>query len=1250
MLSISKICPRCGQTREVELRQVFDLEAEPELRQRFLRGEINVLRCPGCGVQSVVPGAMVFKDPINKRVIFFIPDIPQITEGLFHQMLTQLSNRLAEITPPDPPDYLSNPVLCRDPIELTKLLAIPKTIPKKDTIPCPQCQEPSEVMVCQLFDYEQAPDLVQRLVQLEINFFECPECATPSLVSIPVAVHDPAQEQLVLFIPNEPDQDDQKVRQIILRLEQDIAETLTGHLPEYLLNPVVVRDPVKFFRYLKRVVIKMSGDEVVGDLNGMDELRSLIISAMTPEQKSLFLTLLANAQDEESFNQELNEHPELMAAIEQARSNILHTSRILEISEAIPNFLPILTEIAQLTQRADMPRRLDLCYRALEMIDHDKEPEIWAEIQYTLGNTLAQNPQGSRIENLELAIKAYENALTVRTQDFLPIEWAGTQLGLSNVYSMRIKEEHADNVEKAIYHCEQALQVFTKQTSAEEWAMASSNLANMYRNRVKGRPRDNIESAIFYYEQSLEVFDQENSPKDWAHIQHHLALAYMARTKGAKTKNIARAIHHCQQALEVRKKETMPFEWAMTQTNLAEAYSLSRDIERSIFHYNEALRVFNQKEFPEQRAVTQNKLAIAYFTRVEGKHVENIKQGVYHSQQALQEFTLQAFPADYRQVQRNLGNLYFMEGQWAEAEAAYQNALRAGQNLLDVAYTETGRQAEVRETAQLYAHTAYGQLKLGQYDVALTTVDSGKTRLLSQALALDESNLAQLHTEQQEAVRQNRTMVRELEAEMRLLPSTPARRDDRVLAEALRGARAQLNELIKSIQQDHPDFIPTGLDLPELLALIPTGGALVAPLVTSQGGAVFVVPSGVTTVGDEHILWLDEVTADTVRGWFIGTPEEPGWLREYENYTTKKSEAATILQEIKVGVRPSNERQHAIEIIERADENWQTAISRMTAILWKKLVAPIYQHLETFGLAPQAEILLMPQGGLGLLPLHAAWREVEGTKRAFLDDYTVTYAPSGYALRVSQRRLMEPQRHQRSLLAVVNPTQDLTYTAVEGEAITALFPPAQVTLLAEAQATPEAVISAVGSRQSAVNILHFSCHGFYNWQEVMRSGLVLAGSQPLTLAHIIANLDLNATRLVTLSACETGLTEFQQTPDEYIGLPAGFLQAGAPGVISTLWAVDDLSTMLLMERFYTLHLQDGLGIAKTLRQAQLWLRDVTAGELRERFSEERQMLMGGPRMPAEVVRQEYRRFAKMNPDERPFAHPYYWAAFTFSGA
>jgi CHAT domain-containing protein len=118
------------------------------------------------------------------------------------------------------------------------------------------------------------------------------------------------------------------------------------------------------------------------------------------------------------------------------------------------------------------------------------------------------------------------------------------------------------------------------------------------------------------------------------------------------------------------------------------------------------------------------------------------------------------------------------------------------------------------------------------------------------------------------------------------------------------------------------------------------------------------------------------------------------------------------------------------------------------------------------------------------------------------------------------------------------------------------------------------------------------------------------------------------------------------------GLQVGSFKLAAPAVISTLWAVNDLSTMLLMERFYQEHLQEGLDIASALSQAQTWLRDVSAEELSKRFANEEEAFFSQTRMQMPIVTasEYFSRFASQIPQYRPFAHPYYWAAFTFSGS
>jgi len=139
----------------------------------------------------------------------------------------------------------------------------------------------------------------------------------------------------------------------------------------------------------------------------------------------------------------------------------------------------------------------------------------------------------------------------------------------------------------------------------------------------------------------------------------------------------------------------------------------------------------------------------------------------------------------------------------------------------------------------------------------------------------------------------------------------------------------------------------------------------------------------------------------------------------------------------------------------------------------------------------------------------------------------------------------------------------------------------------------------------------------------------------------VAGRSFAGARLVVASACETAFTDFTHLPDETIGLPAGFLQAGTSAVVGTLWKVSDVSTALLMTRFYEYHLgrdgrpgNDPMQPGQALRRAQLWLAQLTTGELEEYCSRHAALSAAHPGV------------AK---GERPFAHPFYWAPFVLVG-
>lgn len=294
-------------------------------------------------------------------------------------------------------------------------------------------------------------------------------------------------------------------------------------------------------------------------------------------------------------------------------------------------------------------------------------------------------------------------------------------------------------------------------------------------------------------------------------------------------------------------------------------------------------------------------------------------------------------------------------------------------------------------------------------------------------------------------------------------------------------------------------------------------------------------------------------------------------------------------------------------------------------------MAPLISHLQQNNLS---KAILIPTGYLSYLPLHAAWT-LDTTKpngrRYACDDIQFTYAPN--ALSLDAARTVANQASAETLLAINEPQPvnagDLPSSSAEAAKAISAFPgKGNWKLLQQENATRTAVLEQLPQK----NVVHFSCHGFADFGMPLNSGLLMANNEILSLRDLL-DLKLQNLRLTILSACETGIPG-TKLPDEVISLPTGLLQSGSAGVVSSLWSVADVSTMVLLSRFYELWRTGDLDPPEALRQAQLWLRDSNGPALAPYLESSHPEL-------AQKLAQE--------PDQRPFAHPFYWAAFTYVG-
>jgi CHAT domain-containing protein/tetratricopeptide (TPR) repeat protein len=948
----------------------------------------------------------------------------------------------------------------------------------------------------------------------------------------------------------------------------------------------------------------------------------------------------------------------------------------------------ILERVFELSTPEEVPRRIELCRRALRLVKREQDPVLWASLQGELGASLAGNPYGDRSVNYEEAIAAFEQALRVLTREGEPIKWAHTISNLANAYSERLLGDRAENLERAIEGYRAALGVLDRERHPPLWARTIHNLAAAYVERLLGDRADNLEQAIDLYQQALRVRTRAAMPARWAQTTSSLAVAYMDRVHGDRADNLERAIELFEHALGVRTRVAMPIQWATTTHNLANAYSARPGGNRSAYRtraiellrqvlevrtraalpydwaatmsslgnaqlgddgdqprdpvgavrsFREALEVRERAADPVGWASLQHNLGVA-FTVLSHEQESAVEAATHHYRQALEVFTAEGFPGRNQAVLNDLGDLHFNRRDWTRALAACAGAIEAGELALAQAHTETGRVVAVTGSWHLHARVAYCLLRLRRPGEALVRLEHGKARVLAEVLGLTDAALERVPEARRGALLDAGRRVRELEAELRLPAGTPARRGNAELSRLLREARRTLSSRLEGVAAQHPGSLPGRLDLASMLALVPVGGALVVPLITSQGGAAFVIPHGASTVTAEHVLWLDGLTDRALLDLLGGPIEDPalgGWLGAYlEGRLAIAGRGGTL-----------------------SLPGWQQTIEAFTERVWSALMGPVHRCLAKLRLPSGAPLTIVPHGGLGLLPLHAARRAAGEAGPSFIDDYTVGYTPSLYVLSVSRRRAQDSRRARPRLLAIVDPTADLRYALLEGEAVAATFADdgEEPTVLPREQATHTRLLE----EMAGATHLHFACHGWYAWGQATDSGLLLAGGRRLTLSEILApSFDLEDARLVVLSACETGLIGMQQSPDEFVGLPAGFLQAGSLVVVSSLWAVDDLSTSLLMDDFYRRHVRQGQRVAAALREAQRWLRDCQRNELLAWVTAARDAAAARARAGDRDARASWARLdgwreallEDYGPDDRPFLSPYYWAAFTVTGA
>lgn len=340
------------------------------------------------------------------------------------------------------------------------------------------------------------------------------------------------------------------------------------------------------------------------------------------------------------------------------------------------------------------------------------------------------------------------------------------------------------------------------------------------------------------------------------------------------------------------------------------------------------------------------------------------------------------------------------------------------------------------------------------------------------------------------------------------------------------------------------------------------------------------------TVLDPNTLLLEySLGADCSYLWAVSSKG----LRSYRLPAKSVIERAARRVTDLVGVRPQG----------RA-EAWEAAAAALSGMV----LGPASAQLTA------KRLLIVSDGALQYIPW-AALPKPGNSAIPLLRDHEIVSAPSASIVAVLRRQLLDRKRAPKSLAILADPVfgasdsrvevpaadttppryARLPFTRIEASGIRSVAPPDAESLL-DFSASKAALTSV---RMRRYRVLHIATHAVIDDAHPELSAVVLSTVDPhgkavdgILRLHEVYNMVLPA-ELVVLSACETGLGP-EVRGEGLVGLTRGFMYAGTPRVLVSLWKVDDAATAELMKRFYEgLYGNQALRPAAALRTAQLYM-------------------------------------------------------------
>ena len=861
-------------------------------------------------------------------------------------------------------------------------------------------------------------------------------------------------------------------------------------------------------------------------------------------------------------------------------------------------------------------------------------PEIYTSFSRELVKVARLSPGEGRYERLQVAI-AISRALVQECDNTGSAdEQILERINLANALLDLGGGDDVANVEEALSTllCIQENPLLKQDSRLTKLWL--SILALTYKRRTVGNPDDNLEQSIECYslalslpiEQSDQVLQNDTQDVVDGTIIYNLANDLLRRRRGNRRSNLVRALRFHQSLRQRRQLQqshsqlqarswfsigNVHYEWARLNT-----LHNTKHLFKAIRAYRKAEQLLDSTKQPDDMARTIQ-AGIRALTLLP-KNPVRLQIILTRCEQA----SRLAVSTGNIELQEELaacrGLVLFRSRRMSEAIAAYSEALRLRHQLIAEVVSGVTRTSLLKPMATYAARLAFAMIQSGQVNEGISVLLEARAIDLDAALTGVQSD-----SRNAKSYRAARALMLKLEAEeaqLKTALSTQTEATLHTLHQQLIEARSSL-DTAAAFGPDEASAMAT------ILTAQTNKNVLIAfPIFTSAGAVIVYRTGGQKATVSFQTKFLNSINIEDMRNLLIGDDTTDLTSTGVEGWQTIVADIAAA----------------------SSSETRQTVTLRMTQFFRRLGESPLSQALRKLITETKAtELRLLTHGGLQTLPIALATdpQSAEPLSSQVAFSNQIGIALSTAVTKSAAKDTPHSTKRTRRVLVVADPQENLPFSRWEAALISAAIQststiesPIEIDIIQGKEATRQILLERVGW----ADILHFAGHAKHQWKQATQSALICADG-PLSVQDLRLVTQRAPLQLVVLSACDSGLTDLTQLPDEFVGLPASFFALGAEAVISAMWSVSDEAAAVLMADFYRNIFKKKMPWSQALKAAQRQIASSTACELS--LAEQLEYLyVLGNRQEAALIRRAL--FHKRHPEAKPFVHTIFWGAYT----